>query len=237
MNKNNTKKLPQYKGKLSASQIAQGMNAAKSNAKRLLKSAKIIFENGDYATATSLAILSIEESGKSSILRRLSLENDNIALNNCWKDYRTHIKKTIIWDMCRYIKGEKCKIEDFKEMFSDNNISPFHLEQIKQIGFYTDCLGNAHWSIPNEIIEKEFAQDMLMIAGVHCQNDEVVTQREIELWIECMKPVWRKSINEMKQGLILWRRRMKDEKLIPDSDKFDKFIMSGIHIPIQKKHC
>lgn len=26
-------------------------------------------------------------------------------------------------------------------------------DALKQLGFYTDCLGNAHWSIPSEVID------------------------------------------------------------------------------------
>ena len=69
----NPKKLPQYKGKLTAEEVAAGINAARQNAKRLFHSAEILFANGDYATSVSLAILAIEESGKSSILRGIAV--------------------------------------------------------------------------------------------------------------------------------------------------------------------
>jgi hypothetical protein len=67
------KKLDSYKGKLSADQVAAGINAATKNAKRLSEDAALLFEAGRFPSAVSLAILSIEESGKASILRSLRL--------------------------------------------------------------------------------------------------------------------------------------------------------------------
>ena len=64
--------LPQYKGKLDPEQIAQGMNAARRNAQRLADDAKLLLSAKRYPTAASLAILSIEESGKVSILRGIA---------------------------------------------------------------------------------------------------------------------------------------------------------------------
>ena len=61
--------LAEYSGKLSPKQIADGMNAANANAKRLMNDAKILLEKGSIPSAAALAILSIEETGKLSLLR------------------------------------------------------------------------------------------------------------------------------------------------------------------------
>ena len=131
------KKLPQYKGKLNAANIAAGMNAAIKNARRLFNSAEILFENKDYATAVSLAILAIEEAGKTSILREISLVTDETLLKKCWKEYRRHTQKTKAWNMVDYIKRGSVKLQDFKGMFNPDNTSSNQLDQVKQIGFYT----------------------------------------------------------------------------------------------------
>ena len=55
------KKLDQYRGQLSASQAAEGINSAIHNAKRLADDAEFLLKNGRYPSAVSLAILSIEE--------------------------------------------------------------------------------------------------------------------------------------------------------------------------------
>lgn len=70
--------LPQYKSKLSAAEIAAGINAASTNANRLADDAELLLENDRYPSALSLAILSIEESGKVSILRTLALSRNNV---------------------------------------------------------------------------------------------------------------------------------------------------------------
>ncbi|PDT50911.1 MULTISPECIES: AbiV family abortive infection protein [Sinorhizobium] len=79
----------QYKGRSSAAEIAYGMNAAARNAKRLIHDAELLFENGRYPTALSIAILAIEEAGKISILRGLSVAPDDKTLIAAWRDYRT----------------------------------------------------------------------------------------------------------------------------------------------------
>ena len=232
----NPKKLPQYKGKLTAEEVAAGINAARQNAKRLFHSAEILFANGDYATSVSLAILAIEESGKSSILRGIAVTNDNSLLKNFWKDYRSHEQKTKTWNILNYIPHEKkkVKLEDFIGMFSPGNISSSMLDQIKQIGFYTDCLGKRHWSIPQEVIDKSFAKHILDLANFHCGNTKTISIKEIELWVECLAPVWMKSLEEMKHGLLVWRRKMHDAGLIDDSDRFAEFITTGINLGNEK---
>jgi hypothetical protein len=56
-------KLPQYKGVLASAQIADGMNAATRNSRRLFEDAQLMLEQERYPSAVGLAILSIEESG------------------------------------------------------------------------------------------------------------------------------------------------------------------------------
>ena len=87
-------KLDAYKGRLDATQIAAGMNAARQNAQRLADDARMLLEACRYPSAASLAILSIEEAGKVSILRRLAVAKDDAEAVSCWRDYRSHTKKT-----------------------------------------------------------------------------------------------------------------------------------------------
>ncbi len=66
-------KLDQYRGRLDAPQIAEGINAAAHTARRLAEDARLLINKRRFPTAASLAILSNEESGKASMLRRLSV--------------------------------------------------------------------------------------------------------------------------------------------------------------------
>jgi len=54
------KRLNSYKGRLSHRQIADGMNAANRNARRLFEDVQVLLDAQRYASAASLAILSIE---------------------------------------------------------------------------------------------------------------------------------------------------------------------------------
>src|SRR6266852_7957358 len=51
--------LKQYRGPLSSSEIAEGMNVARQNAARLVKDARLLFDNKSYASAVALSILAI----------------------------------------------------------------------------------------------------------------------------------------------------------------------------------
>ncbi|MGM0985309.1 MAG: AbiV family abortive infection protein, partial [Pseudomonadota bacterium] len=51
----------------------------------------------DGYLANSLATLSIEESGKVSILRAMSLARDEKELKEEWRRYRSHTNKNVQW--------------------------------------------------------------------------------------------------------------------------------------------
>ncbi|KWS82075.1 hypothetical protein AL053_12450 [Pseudomonas savastanoi pv. fraxini] len=83
-------KMESYKGILDCAQVAEGINAANANARRLATDAQTLLDAGSFATAASLAALAIEESGKVSILRAIVLTEDEKALRSEWKRYRSH---------------------------------------------------------------------------------------------------------------------------------------------------
>ena len=137
------KGLDQYRGSLSPAQIAAGMNAARENASRLLNDAKLLAQSERYASATALAILSIEEIGKDGFLRELSYANDPKAIKNAWRRYRSHTSKNAIWvapDLA--MKGART-LDDFIPAFDDSADHRYVLDQLKQVAIYTDCLGKA----------------------------------------------------------------------------------------------
>jgi AbiV family abortive infection protein len=151
------RKLDSYKGQLNPAQISDGMNSAHRNAIRLLTDAKILLDADRYPSAAALSILSIEESGKSSILRLLALSKTNEDRINAWKEYRSHVKKNVQGILpSKFIEGAQ-KLDDFLTLFDGESEYPYLLEQIKQVSLYTDCLGQAHWSEPAQVIDKELA--------------------------------------------------------------------------------
>src|ERR1700712_243598 len=93
-----------YAGPLSAGEIAAGMNAALRNARRLLYDAQLLFAAHRFPSACSLAILSIEESGKLPVLREIGVARDADEAKGAWKRYRTHQAKNVAWIIRDLIK-------------------------------------------------------------------------------------------------------------------------------------
>lgn len=223
------KKLPSYKGKLSFLQIAEGMTAALKNAERLALDAKLLLDAGRLPTACSLAALSIEESGKVSILRAMSLARDDSELKDEWKRYRSHTNKNVQWIFPQLVAEGARKLYDLRPLFDKGAEHPYLLDQVKQLGFYTDCLGNkGHWSIPDEVVDGELANQLVATAEL-LSSASSTSEREIELWVEHVGPVWKKDMNWMKRAVANWYEAMQREGLKPDGENgMEKFLHDGI---------
>jgi AbiV family abortive infection protein len=188
------KRFPQYRGQLSAQWIADGINVATRNAKRLLDDATVLFEAKRFPSACALAILSIEESGKPAFLRALAGVTDEQELKSIWKRYRDHQAKNVAWIVGEIVaKGAKT-FGDFAPIFDKNSDHPALLDSIKQLGFYTDCyetvIGErAAWAEPDTLFKEKFVKGALGAARRLLPKQEV-TAREIELWIELFAKVY-----------------------------------------------
>lgn len=219
-----SKSLKQWKNTLSASEISDGMNFAKENSKRLLNDAENLFEIGSYPTAYSLAVLAIEEAGKISILRELAVARDGKEVKDAWRDYRTHTKKNVMYIFPILVAGGCKNLSDFGGLYSEKNEYPMLLDDLKQIGFYTDCLGEKHWSVPSQVIDQEAAENILRVARTLCKS-KIYTQKEVEIWIKHIKPVWKSSMPSMQKALKDWFNEMVDEGLAKEgSVPFDEFV-------------
>jgi len=221
------RKLDSYKGKLSVDQVAAGINAAIQNAKRLSEDASLLFEASRFPSAASLAILSIEESGKVSILRSLALAKTREEIADGWRDYRSHTKKNINWLLPQLVVQGARNLEDFRPLFEESSDHPYILDQLKQIAFYTDCLGRAHWSMPQEVIDGSLARMLIEVARIFAR-DKPVSKTEIQLWIKHTGPVWKRNPSWMKQALCNWYREMQDAGLAPAGEnEMEKFTKLG----------
>jgi len=220
-------KLDQYRGPLSPAQIADGMNAAIDNAARLANDAKILLESHSYPSAASLAILSIEESGKVTVLRGLALARDEYEQMDAWREYRSHTCKNAMWLFPEMVAKGGRKLNDFSKITDPSSDHPYVLDKLKQVAFYTDCLGASHWSIPHEVIDEKLASLLVDIASLLAKKHHVTT-KEVELWIKYMKPVWGTSEAFEKAALKNWYADMQVHGLAPVGDKemaeFDSFI-------------
>lgn len=222
------KKLDQYKGHLNAEQIAAGINAATRNANRLAEDARLLLEAKRFSRAASLAVLSIEESGKVTVLRSLALARDKKQVSDCWRNYRSHTKKNVMWMLPQLFAQGARKLDDFQALFNKEADHPYLLDQIKQIGFYTDCLGEAHWSIPEEVIDEDLASMLVQIAELFARDREI-TPLEIELWIKHLGPVLMTEVMCMKGALENWYAEMQQLGLAsPGTNEMKDFIRRGI---------
>ena len=175
--------LQQFKGRLTPTQAANGINAAVVNAKRLAEDAQLLLEAGRYPSASSFAILALEELGKRSILRELLTANSDVAVENCWRRYRKHTEKTYLALLPDRIRAGATRLHEFSDFFLQNGeIERATFDAIKQLGFYTDCCANAHWSVPSEVVGEQLTGMLVSLASTLSENREPVTVQELELW-------------------------------------------------------
>lgn len=199
-----------FRGRLSASEIAIGMNAASRNAMRLLDDASLLFEKQRYPTAVSLAVLAIEEAGKLSILRGLSIAPNNNVLAEEWKNYRKHTAKNVAWIIGDLAAQGAKTLNDLRPIFDRNSDHGTVLDTIKQIGFYTDCYANGHWSEPQEVIDHELALSILSVAKILCRGRET-SEREIQLWIHHLAEHW--GTPDMRLACLRFHQALVEEGL------------------------
>ena len=206
-----------YRGELSPTQIADGMNAACRNARRLADDAKLLLDAGSYPTAAAIAALSIEESGKVSVLRGLALAPNESARRRAWKDYQSHRSKNAAWILPDLVAGGARDLDSLRPATDSSAEHTAMLDQLKQLGLYTDCLGEAHWSEPANVIDESLARSLVGIADL-LAAEETVTEREMELWVEHMRPVYGAPLGQMKAALLNWYAAMSQNGLWEDGD-------------------
>jgi AbiV family abortive infection protein len=169
--------------------VAEGINAANRNAQRLATDARILLDAKRYPTAAVLAALSIEEGGKSSILRGLALAKSPEKLRAEWRRYRDHCSKNGAWILPQLVAQGARQLYELRDVVERDAEHTALLDSVKQIAIYIDCYGNAHWSEPSTVIDEYLAESLVKIAEALCR-DETVATREIELWVEHLGPVW-----------------------------------------------
>jgi AbiV family abortive infection protein len=203
-----TKKLNQYQGRLTPAQVAEGINAASRNARRLAND--------------------IEEAGKASILRHLSVATSDKEVSNCWREYRSHTRKNVMGGLLDVFARGARKLDDFTRLFSKDAEHPYLLDQLKQLGFYTDCLAAAHWSEPEAVIDEQLAKQLVRTAEI-LVNSKETSPAEIELWVKHLAPVWNQAPGWMRKALENWYEDMQRHGLAPEGENaMRRFIRDGI---------
>ena len=143
---------------------------------------------------------------------------------NSWKDYRSHRAKNTKWILPQLVAEGARQLDDFRVATDPTEEHTALLDQVKQIGFYTDCLGNAHWSEPSKVIDCELAHSLVAVAELLAKSREITT-KEVELWIEHMRPAYGTPLDWMKTALENWYAAMRDHNLdSEDMDNVKQFI-------------
>lgn len=221
-------KLSQYVGPLTPEQVADGMNVARRNAQRLAEDAELLLKNSRFASACALAILSIEDSGKLAILRQIAAAKSDDELKRLWREFRSHTKKNLMGIFSElFAKGAR-RLDEFASMFDPNADHPKLIDQVKQLGFYSDCLGDVRWSEPALVIDEPLARVMVLNAGLLSKTSETTT-REIELWIRHVGPRLYGNADEAVRGLEGYWAAMQEAGLAPAGPNgMATFIREGI---------
>jgi len=130
-------------------------------------------------------------------------------------------------------KGAR-KLDDFRPMFDPESNHPEVLDQIKQLGFYTDCLDNADWSLPNEVVDEQLAKTLVDASRVLTASEREVTPQEIDLWVKHIGPVWKGHFSWMEKALENYHEEMQSSGLVPSGDNaMSEFIRRGLKVPVK----
>lgn len=163
-----------------------------------------------------------------SILRGLSTAATDHVVIEIWKSYRSHTHKNVQWLLPQLVKLGARKLEDMRPLFGKEAVHPFVLDQLKQLGFYTDCLGKRHWSIPKEAIGEECARYYVETAKI-LASKKVVSVQEIELWILHVGSLPKDDLPQLKQGVARWYSAMQEAGLYPRGiNQMEKFLNEGV---------
>lgn len=220
-----TSRLNQYKGRLTAAQLAEGMRAAHCNATRLVEDAKLLLHSERWASAASLAILAIEESGKIGILRGMVGDVGDVVIREAWRDYRCHTAKNYPALLPELVRKGARQLDELESLFTaDSADERLQFDRLKQIAFYTDCLGDGHWSQPVQVIPKSLAESLVRIAEV-TRPESSISEAAIELWAKHMTPLATDK-QATREQLVRWANAMREADLMSQVDcaEFIRFV-------------
>jgi len=217
-----------YRGELSPDDVAKGMEYAIENSKRLANDARILFNAESYPSSCALAILSIEESGKLSILRRMALGVDSKTIKSMWKEFSSHTDKNFMWMFLGMVSSGARKLDDFRRLFYKSNANL--LNNIKQISLYSGCYGKKHWSNPEEVIDRDFSLFLLETAELLASSEKkYASVRAVELWVEYLQPVWGSDFESQANAVAEWHQALIEDGLAEEGKfSMDEFVKNGV---------
>jgi len=199
-----------YAGDLTPENAAEGMRISCEQAARLAHDAKLLLDSGSYPTAAALATLSIEEASKSIALRGVLAADGPADLRRAWAGYRSHRSKSILWRLLSAglikmtVEGSIC-IDFSGAVQRHTDINSEMLNDIKQAGLYTDCVGEKPiWAEPRSTITIKTAENLVKAAqAIAAAFGRAPTAAENQLWAKHLAPIGKPGCSEaeMAQGV------------------------------------
>lgn len=184
MSRKQFKLFQQYRGPLTPEQAADGSNAARRNARRLLEDAKLLFKARSFPSAASMAILAAEEYGKLPILDDLASASKSEQIKERWGAYRSHTKKNLRLILPDLVDQGPTSVEKLLSFAHPDSPHPGLFEQLKQLGFYTDCVDDGRWIEPTAAISEELAERLITAASRILAADKEVLTEDIALRVD-----------------------------------------------------
>lgn len=167
-----------YRGPLTPSQCADGINAARANARRLCAAARLLLSSGHSAAATQLCIVAVEEAGKEEWLRDLVIAQTDEETRLAWSALGRHqMKNSRLFGPLVADSGGS--MLDLMRVKADPQLPKF-IEDLKQSATYTDCLDGIVWTHPEGAISGDAAVGLLD-AAERLINDGDVAIQELEI--------------------------------------------------------
>lgn len=219
-----------YRGRLAPREIAEGINAAVSNAKRLLGDARLLLTAERFASATALSILAIEEAGKTAVLRRVSVSSKSEELRAAWDEFGSHHTKNRNWILPSLVEEGATNPQDFLEVVAANHDHTFVLERTKQLAIYVDCVGRKEWSAPSAFVSEKVAKGLVLTAEILVDRTPV-SEREVALWVKHCRPCW--DTPDLPAAVLAWKEAVESQGLaLHPLDLADALFVAGV----QKGH-
>ncbi len=230
----NQQTLALYVGPLTPEKLADGINAAKRNAKPLAEDAEILLKAQRFPSAFALATLSIEESGKAGILKSLGMAEGEKEVRGLWKEYRSHKSKNALWATFDYIHRGARKLEEFAPMFDPKQDHAQLLEQLKQLSLYTDCVEKGKWVEPTTMINEDLVRSIVQIAN-SLGHEHFVTAQELRIYFKHLGPVRKRNPAWIKQAFINFYAELQERGLKPPGANVAEDFVHGRIGPARKK--
>lgn len=212
-----------YRGALSIQDAARGCELAIKNAKNLADEAELLLKHGHVARAAALAILSIEESWKPTILRQLLIAQSD-RRRRLWNEYRSHTAKNNAWIFVDLLELGARRFSDFAPIFNSELGHAEAAERIKRNAFYTDRQGDGSWSSP-DAVSQDLAGKLIFNAKIHAEPGTFSTASELEIWKRHMEPVyWDADDPTYKKAVRAMLRETESKGLLRSSKSAEKMI-------------